>query len=163
MAGTPAYIVETHDRLNADLIIGARCGNCIGHPALFLPVSHCLARLGHVAPGWRGIIAWGLAAYSLIRPELTLLAAAVPTLLIGIGIDHCIHMIQACRYSIDQDGLTREAAVMSAWWRLFLTNNGRQPYDHRHILRAGPRQAAGLCRFRFVRCAGIDRRVLLPA
>jgi predicted RND superfamily exporter protein len=63
-------------------------------------------------------IEWGLAAYSLIRPELTLFAAAVPTLLIGIGIDHCIHMIQACRYSIDHDGLTRDEAVISAWWRL---------------------------------------------
>jgi predicted RND superfamily exporter protein len=27
-------------------------------------------------------------------------------------------MIQACRYSINKDGLTREAAVLSAWWRL---------------------------------------------
>ena len=35
-------------------------------------------------------IAWGLAAYSLIRTDLTLLAATVPTLLIGIGIDHSV-------------------------------------------------------------------------
>jgi len=63
-------------------------------------------------------IEWGLAAYSLIRPELTLLAAAVPTLLVGIGIDHCIHLIQACRYSIENGGLSRDAAVLSAWRRV---------------------------------------------
>ena len=63
-------------------------------------------------------IAWGLAAYSLLRPELTLLAAAIPTLLIGIGIDHSIHMIQACRYAIRQDGLSRDDAVVSAWRRV---------------------------------------------
>lgn len=117
MAGTPAYIVETHDRLNADLIIALAVAI-----VLVTLLFSFLYRIGWLAlvmllPVGVGI-AWGLAAYSLIRPELTLLAAAVPTLLIGIGVDHCIHMIQGCRYSISHDGLTREAAVLSAWRRL---------------------------------------------
>ncbi len=117
MTGTPAYIVETHERLNTDLIKAL----AVAIVLVTLLFSY-LYRIGWLAvvmllPVGAGIM-WGLAAYSLIRPELTLLAAAVPTLLIGIGIDHCIHMIQACRYSINHDGLTREAAVLAAWWRL---------------------------------------------
>jgi predicted RND superfamily exporter protein len=117
MAGTPAYIVETHERLNTDLIIALAVAI-----ALVTLLFSYLYRIGWLAlvmllPVSIGI-AWGLAAYSLIRPELTLLAAAVPTLLIGIGIDHCIHMIQACRYSINHDGLPRDTAVLIAWSRL---------------------------------------------
>jgi predicted RND superfamily exporter protein len=117
MAGTPAYVVETHDRLNADLLTALLVA-----VVLVTLLFAFVYRIGWLAlvmllPVGIGIL-WGLAAYSLLRPELTLFAAAVPTLLIGIGIDHCIHMIQACRYSIDKDGLTREAAVLSAWWRL---------------------------------------------
>jgi predicted RND superfamily exporter protein len=117
MAGTPAYIVETHDKLNRDLITALAVAI-----ALVTLLFAFVYRIGWLAlamliPVGLGI-QWGLAAYSLVRPELTLFAAAVPTLLIGIGIDHCIHMIQACRYSIDRDGLSRDAAVLSAWWRL---------------------------------------------
>jgi predicted RND superfamily exporter protein len=117
MTGTPAYVVETHERLSSDLI--AALAVALVLVTLLFSYLYRIAWLALIMllPVGAGII-WGLAAYSLIRPELTLLAAAVPTLLIGIGIDHCIHMIQACRYSIDQDGLTREAAVLSAWWRL---------------------------------------------
>ncbi len=117
MAGTPAYIVETHDNLNRDLIT-ALVVALVLVTLLFAFVYRigwlAFAMLIPVALG----IGWGLAAYSLVRPELTLFAAAVPTLLIGIGIDHCIHMIQACRYSIVRDGLSRDDAVLSAWWRL---------------------------------------------
>jgi predicted RND superfamily exporter protein len=117
MAGTPAYIVETHDRLNQDLLAALLIA-----VVLVTLLFAFVYRIGWLAfvmliPVGLGI-AWGLAAYSLIRPELTLFAAAVPTLLIGIGIDHCIHMIQACRYSIENDGLSRDDAVLSAWWRL---------------------------------------------
>jgi hypothetical protein len=63
-------------------------------------------------------IAWGLAAYSLIRTELTLLAATVPTLLIGVGVDHCIHMIQSCRYAMSHDHMPRNQAVIVAWRRM---------------------------------------------
>ncbi len=117
MAGTPAYIVETHERLNVDLLVALAVAIVLV-TLLFSFVYHigwlALVMLLPVGIG----IEWGLAAYSLIRPELTLLAAAIPTLLIGIGIDHCIHMIQACRYSIDHDGLSRDAAVLSAWRRM---------------------------------------------
>ena len=117
MAGTPAYIVETHDKLNRDLLTALAVAI-----ALVTLLFAFVYRIGWLAlamliPVGLGI-QWGLAAYSLVRPELTLFAAAVPTLLIGIGIDHCIHMIQACRYSIVRDGLSRDAAVLSAWWRL---------------------------------------------
>ncbi|MDA0705740.1 MAG: efflux RND transporter permease subunit [Proteobacteria bacterium] len=117
MAGTPAYVVETHNRLNADIIAALAVA--------VLLVTMLFAFVYRI--GWLALvmllpvgigIEWGLAAYSFIRPELTLFAAAVPTLLIGIGIDHCIHMIQACRYSIEHDGLSRGEAVMAAWWRL---------------------------------------------
>jgi predicted RND superfamily exporter protein len=63
-------------------------------------------------------ICWGLAAYTLLRGQFTLLAATVPTLLIGIGIDHCIHLIQSCRYSMTEVGLSRTDAVLLAWKRL---------------------------------------------
>ena len=47
-------------------------------------------------------ITWGLAAYGLIREDLTLLAATVPALLLGIGIDHCVHLIQGTRFAMAQ-------------------------------------------------------------
>lgn len=117
MGGTPAYIVETHDRLDSDLLT-ALCVALVLVTLLFAFVY----RIGWLAvfmllPVGVGI-GWGLAVYSMLRPELTLLAAAIPTLLIGIGIDHCIHMIQACRYAMKTEGLTRDAAVLSAWRRV---------------------------------------------
>lgn len=119
MAGTPAYIVETHERLDTDLLKALGVA-LILVTLLFAFVYRigwlALLMLAPVAIG----IGWGLAAYSLLRPELTLLAAAVPTLLIGIGIDHCIHMIQACRYAIKTEGLSHVAAVMSAWRRVIV-------------------------------------------
>lgn len=117
MSGTPAYIVETHDRLNADLLVA------FGLALLLVTLLFAFVyRIGWLALAMLfpvGIgIAWGIAGYSLVRPELTLFAAAVPTLLLGIGIDHCIHMIQGCRYSMVRDGLPRDAAVLAAWRRL---------------------------------------------
>ena len=119
MGGTPAYIVETHDRLDVDLL-RALCVAVVLVTLLFAFVY----RIGWLAlfmivPVGIGI-GWGLAVYSILRPALTLLAAAVPTLLIGIGIDHSIHMIQACRYAMRQDGLAREAAVVSGWKRVIV-------------------------------------------
>ena len=117
MAGTPAYVVETHDRLNADLVAALLVAVLL--VTLLFAFVYRIGWLALVMLLPVGIgIEWGLAAYSLLRPELTLFAAAVPTLLVGIGVDHCIHMIQACRYSIDHDGLSRDQAVISAWWRL---------------------------------------------
>lgn len=117
MGGTPAYIVESHERLDVDLI-KALCIALVLVTLLFAFVYRIgLLALLMMVPVGIGI-AWGLAAYSLLRPELTLLAAAIPTLLLGIGIDHCIHMIQACRYAVRQDGLSRDAAVVAAWKRV---------------------------------------------
>lgn len=117
MGGTPAYIVETHDRLDVDLL-KALCIAIVLVTLLFAFVYRIgLLALFMMIPVGVGI-GWGLAAYSLLRPELTLLAAAVPTLLIGIGIDHCIHMIQASRYAIRKDGLSRDAAVLAGWRRV---------------------------------------------
>ena len=119
MGGTPAYIVESHDRLDVDLL-KALCVALVLVTLLFAFIYRIgLLALLMMIPVGLGI-AWGLAAYSLLRPELTLLAAAIPTLLLGIGIDHCIHMIQACRYAIRQDGLSRDAAVVKAWRRVII-------------------------------------------
>jgi predicted RND superfamily exporter protein len=117
MAGTPAFIVETHDRLNTDLLTALALALVLVTLMFAFVYRISWLALVMLLPVGAGIL-WGLAAYSLIRSELTLFAAAVPTLLIGIGIDHCIHMIQSCRYSIEHDGLARDAAVMSAWRRL---------------------------------------------
>ena len=119
MAGTPAFIVETHERLDIDLL------KALGIALILVTLLFAFVyRIGWLAllmmlPVGVGI-GWGLAVYSLLRPELTLLAAAVPTLLIGIGIDHCIHMIQASRYAMKKDGLSRDAAVLAAWRRVIV-------------------------------------------
>ena len=119
MAGTPAFIVETHERLDVDLL------KALGIALILVTLLFAFVyRIGWLAmlmmlPVGVGI-GWGLAVYSLLRPELTLLAAAVPTLLIGIGIDHCIHMIQASRYAMKKDGLSRDAAVLAAWRRVIV-------------------------------------------
>jgi predicted RND superfamily exporter protein len=117
LTGTPPIVFDMQSRLDADLktalLIAAGLVSLmfafvyrIGFLALFMLIP--------VVAG----IGWGLAAYSLLRTELTLLAATVPTLLIGIGIDHCIHLIQSCRYSMAKDGLQRNDAVLKAWKRL---------------------------------------------
>ena len=117
LTGTPAVVFEMQSRVDQDLrvaivlavvLVGLLFGFVyrIGLLALFMMIPVGLG------------IAWGLAAYSLIRTELTLLAATVPTLLIGIGIDHCIHMIQSCRYAMTHDGMPRSKAVTIAWHRM---------------------------------------------
>lgn len=117
LTGTPAVVHDMQARLNADL------GIALGVAAVLVSLLFAYVyRIGMLAilmlvPVCVGIV-WGLAAYSLLRGELTLLAATVPTLLIGIGIDHCIHMIQSCRYSMAHAGLRRTDAVLLAWKRL---------------------------------------------
>ena len=59
-------------------------------------------------------IAWGLAAASVFVDRLTLLAATVPTLLIGVGVDHCIHLIQATSVRI-RSGEPKASSIVSAW------------------------------------------------
>lgn len=114
MAGTPAYVVEAHDRLNTDLLAALALALLLVTTLFAFVYRIGVLALLMLLPVGLGIL-WGMAAFSLVRPELTLLAAAVPTLLIGIGVDHCIHMIQACRYSMQHNGLSRDEAVISAW------------------------------------------------
>ena len=59
-------------------------------------------------------IAWGLAAVSVFVDRLTLLAATVPTLLIGLGVDHCIHLVQATNVRI-RSGEPKASSIASAW------------------------------------------------
>lgn len=117
LTGTPAIVQDMQSQLNEDIKVALAVATVLVS-LLFAFVY----RIGWLAllmlvPVFAGI-AWGIAAYSVIRGELTLLAATVPTLLIGIGIDHCIHMIQSVRYSLAGNELDRNAAVLLAWRRL---------------------------------------------
>lgn len=117
LTGTPAIFVESQNILRHDQ-----------RRALALTLILVLLLFGGLYRiGWLALlmlvpvavgITWGLALYSLLRTELTLLAATVPALLIGIGIDHCIHLIQGTRHAMGT-GLARHEAVSSAWLRLF--------------------------------------------
>ena len=117
LTGTPAIVFEMQSRVDHDLRVA------IALAVVFVSLLFAFVyRIGLLAlfmmiPVGLGI-AWGLAAYSLIRTELTLLAATVPTLLLGIGIDHCIHMIQSCRYAMTHDKMPRDRAVLVAWHRM---------------------------------------------
>ena len=117
LTGTPPIVYDMQSRLDADL----RAALAIAAVLVSLLFAF-IYRIGFLAllmliPVVAGI-GWGLAAYALLRVELTLLAATVPTLLIGIGIDHCIHLIQSCRYSMTEGGLQHNDAVLLAWKRL---------------------------------------------
>ena len=117
LTGTPAILFEAQTRFNTDL-----------RQALLIAiilVTLLFARVYRI--GWLALlmllpvfagIAWGLAAYVLVRGAATLLAATVPTLLIGIGIDHCIHLIQSTRFHLQHTGLDRQQAILRAWWQL---------------------------------------------
>ncbi len=117
LTGTPAIVQDMQSQLNEDIKVA------LAIAAVLVSLLFAFVyRIGWLAllmlvPVFAGI-AWGIAAYSVIRGELTLLAATVPTLLIGIGIDHCIHMIQSVRYSLAGNQLERNEAVLLAWRRL---------------------------------------------
>ncbi len=117
LTGTPAVVYEMQSRLNADLQKALLVAAILVSLMFAFVYRIGLLALFMLVPVVAGI-AWGLAAYSLLRGELTLLAATVPTLLIGVGIDHCIHLIQSCRYSMTEDGLSHVDAVPLAWKRL---------------------------------------------
>ena len=117
LTGTPAIVYDMQSRLNTDLMTALAIATILVS-LLFAFVY----RIGWLAllmlvPVFAGI-AWGIAAYSVIRGELTLLATTVPTLLIGIGIDHCIHLIQSVRYTLAGNEVDQKAAVLLAWRRL---------------------------------------------
>jgi predicted RND superfamily exporter protein len=117
LTGTPAVIFELQSRVDHDLRIAIALAVVLVSLMFGFVYRIGLLAIFMMLPVGLGI-AWGLAAYSLIRTELTLLAATVPTLLIGIGVDHCIHMIQSCRYAMSHDHLSRDQAVTVAWHRI---------------------------------------------
>ena len=117
LTGTPAVVHEMQSRLNTDLLTALALAT-----VLVSLMFSFVYRIGWLAllmllPVGAGI-AWGLAAFAMLRAELTLFAATVPTLLVGVGIDHCIHIIQSTRYSMAVDGHSRFDAVLLAWQRL---------------------------------------------
>lgn len=117
LTGTPAVVFEMQNRVDNDLRVAIALAVVLVSLLFAFIYRIGLLALFMMIPVGLGI-AWGLAAYSLIRTELTLLAATVPTLLVGIGIDHCIHMIQSCRYAMTHDGTPRNQAVIVAWKRI---------------------------------------------
>lgn len=117
LTGTPAVVFEMQSRVDQDLRVAIALAVVLVSLLFAFVYRIGLLALFMMMPVGLGI-AWGLAAYSLIRTELTLLAATVPTLLIGIGIDHCIHMIQSCRYAMTHDGMHRNQAAIVAWQRM---------------------------------------------
>jgi len=117
LTGTPAVVFEMQSRVDKDLRAAIVLAVVLVSLLFAFVYRIGLLALFMMIPVGLGI-AWGLAAYSLIRTELTLLAATIPTLLIGIGIDHCIHMIQSCRYAMTHDKMPRDEAVTTAWHRL---------------------------------------------
>jgi hypothetical protein len=117
LTGTPAVVFELQSRVDHDLRVAIALAVVLVSLMFGFVYRIGLLAVFMMLPVGLGI-AWGLAAYSLIRTDLTLLAATVPTLLIGIGVDHCIHMIQSCRYAMSHDHLSRDAAVTVAWHRI---------------------------------------------
>ena len=117
LTGTPAVVFEMQNRVDHDLRVAIALAVVLVSLLFAFVYRIGLLAFFMMIPVGLGI-AWGLAAYSLIRTDLTLLAATVPTLLIGIGIDHCIHMIQSCRYAMTHDGMPRDQAVSVAWHRM---------------------------------------------
>lgn len=94
MTGSPAFLVQARQALSADLRRASLIA-VAGVALLFL----VFYRIGWIAlfsfvPVGLGLV-WGLGATSLFTDRITLLASVVPTLLIGLGIDYCIHLLQA--------------------------------------------------------------------
>lgn len=118
LTGTPAIVQEMQTRVNTDLAVALVIAAVLVSLIFAYVYRIGLLALLMLVPVLLGI-SWGLAGYALLRGELTLLAATVPTLLIGIGIDHCIHMIQSCRYAMAEDGIDKKRAVLRAWRRVF--------------------------------------------
>ena len=112
-SGTPAVLAEARAEMLRDL---SRAGIvALAAVLLFFTLFYRVGWLALVSflPVGIGIV-WGLAAVSFFIDRLTLLAATVPTLLIGVGVDHCIHLVQATNVRI-RSGEPRAASIASAW------------------------------------------------
>jgi len=111
--GSPAFLVESKEALERDL---RRAG-------IITLIAVSLFFVSFYRMGWLVVLAmlpigvgivWGLAVVSFTTRRLTLLAATVPTLLVGMGIDYCIHLVQATsvRLRSRQD---KARAIADAW------------------------------------------------
>lgn len=110
LGGVPAFLVESSDVLNRDLLQASVIA-MVGITAFFLAVYRGLGIfLLTLVPVAAGIV-WGLGAVALLDHQLTLLAAMVPTLLMGIGIDYGIHLAQATRVQA-RNGLPRLRSII---------------------------------------------------
>jgi predicted RND superfamily exporter protein len=112
LTGSAAYLVQSHTRQQADL---ATAGLVALLLILFLFIV--LLRAGLIAvlalvPIVIGSL-WGLALFALYKPTLSLLAATVPTLVFGVGLDHVIHQLQAARFAMTT-GQSKNAAIQRA-------------------------------------------------
>ncbi len=111
--GVPAFLVESSAVLNRDLLQASVIA-MLGIAAFFLAVYRGLGIfLLTLVPVATGIV-WGLGAVALVSHQLTLLAAMVPTLLMGIGIDYAIHLAQAARLQA-RNGRPRLRSIIEGW------------------------------------------------
>jgi predicted RND superfamily exporter protein len=111
--GVPSFLVESSDILNRDLLKASVIA-MLGIGAFFLAIYRGLGIfLLTLIPVATGIV-WGLGAVALASHQLTLLAAMVPTLLMGIGIDYGIHLAQAARVQA-RSGRSRLRSIIEGW------------------------------------------------
>ena len=111
--GVPSFLVESSDILNRDLLKASVIA-MLGIGTFFLAVYRGLGIfLLTLIPVATGIV-WGLGAVALVSHQLTLLAAMVPTLLMGIGIDYGIHLAQAARVQA-RSGRSRLRSIIEGW------------------------------------------------
>ncbi len=117
LTGTPAFLVESQQVLQRDLI---RAGLItVVAVAAFFAAAYGIGWLAVLALLPIGLgIACGMGALSFVTDRVTLLAATVPTLVVGLGIDHCIHMVQATNGFL-ADGHDKTSAIAAAWLRLW--------------------------------------------
>jgi len=113
LAGTPAVVVESHEAVTRDLRRGAliTAAAVSGFFLLFYRAG-VLALLSLVPIGVG--MAVGLAVASAFTNRLNLMATALPSLFIGLGIDYCIHIVQATGVQV-RAGAERRAALVRAW------------------------------------------------
>jgi len=112
--GTPAFLVESQDALAKDLRLSS-----------ILTVFAVCAFFGlFYSAGWLTLlsllpigigISWGLAGLGITTGRLTLLAAMVPTLLVGMGIDYSIHLLQSTGALMRAGGTPKTECIANAW------------------------------------------------
>lgn len=116
LTGAPAVLVESRAGMVRDLARASVIA--LAAVLLFFLLFYRIGWLAVLALIPVGVgLAWGLAAAALFIDRLTLLAATVPTLLIGVGVDHCIHLLQAVSVRL-RAGDGKDESIASAWTSL---------------------------------------------